>query len=77
MYEKIFSLFTIQINAKLNHNMVLDTSNWQRLKMLVSRGAWVAQSIERLTLNFGLGHDLTVCEIEPCIRFCADSVEPA
>ena len=25
-----------------------------------NRGAWVAQSVERLTLGFGSGHDLTV-----------------
>ena len=24
------------------------------------RGAWVAQSVKRLILNFGSGHDLTV-----------------
>ena len=25
-----------------------------------TRGTWVAQSVKRLTLDFGLGHDLTV-----------------
>ena len=30
-----------------------------------SWGAWVAQSVEYLTLDFGSGHDLTVCEIKP------------
>ena len=29
------------------------------------RGAWVAQSVKRLTLDFGSGRDLTVGEIEP------------
>ena len=37
----------------------------------------MAQSIKHLILDFGLGHDLTVLEFEPCIRLCADSEEPA
>ena len=41
------------------------------------RGTWVAQSVKHLTLDFGLGHDLTVCEFESHIRFWADSAEPA
>ena len=40
-------------------------------------GAWVAQSVKGPTLDFGSGHDLTVCGFDPCIRLCADSVEPA
>ena len=38
---------------------------------------WVAQSVKCPTLNFRLGHDLMVREIEPHIRLCADSAEPA
>ena len=34
----------------------------------------MAQSVKPPTLNFGSGHDLTVCEIKPHIRLCADSV---
>ena len=30
-----------------------------------SWGTWVAQSVKRLTLDFGSGYDLTVHEIEP------------
>ena len=41
------------------------------------RGAWVAQLFEHPTLDFGSGHGLRVCEFEPRIRFCIDSVEPA
>ena len=41
------------------------------------RGTWVAQSVKHLTLDFGSGHDLMVCEFEPCVRLCADSEEPA
>ena len=35
-------------------------------------GTWVAQSAEHPTLDFGSGHDLTVCEFEPHIRLCAE-----
>ena len=42
-----------------------------------SRGAWVAQSVERLALDFGSGHDLGVCELEPQVGLCGDSAEPA
>ena len=44
---------------------------------------WVAQSMTLgqtsvgLTLGFSTGHDLMVCEIEPCVRLCTDSVETA
>ena len=42
--------------------------------MLVERGAWVAQSVKRLTFHFGSeGHDLVVHEFEPHIGLCADS----
>ena len=34
-------------------------------------------SLQRPTLGFGLGKDLTVREFEPRIRLWADSVEPA
>ena len=37
----------------------------------------MAQSIEHLALNFGSGHDLTVCELEPQTGLCVDSMEPA
>ena len=37
----------------------------------------MAQSAKHLTLDFGSGHDLMVCEIVPCLGLCADGVEPA
>ena len=40
------------------------------------KGAWVAESVRRLTLDFGSGHDLTVRGTEPRVRLCADGVEP-
>ena len=40
-------------------------------------GVWVAQSIKRLTFDFGSDHDLMVHEFEPCVVLCANSVKPA
>ena len=40
------------------------------------RGAWVAQSVKYLTLGFSSDHDLTVREMELCIRLCTDSAGP-
>ena len=40
-------------------------------------GAWVAQWVEHLTLDFGSGHNLIVHEFKPGIGLCTDSVEPA
>ena len=34
-------------------------------------GAWVAQSVKHLTLDFGSGHDLLVHEFEPHVLLCA------
>ena len=42
-----------------------------------SWGAWVAQSVKGLTLDFGSGHHLTVGGFQLRIGLCADSVEPA
>ena len=41
------------------------------------QGAWIAESVKHLTLDFGSAHDLMVCEFEPHIGLCADNVEPA
>ena len=35
------------------------------------------QSVKRLTLGFGSGHDVTVRGIEPLMGLCTDSAEPA
>ena len=34
----------------------------------MGRGTWAAQSVKRLTLDFGSGHDLTVCKTKPHVR---------
>ena len=36
----------------------------------------MAQSVERLALGLGSGHDLTAHEFESCVGLCADSAEP-
>ena len=41
------------------------------------RGPGVTQVVKHPTLGFGSGHDLRICECEPCVRLCADSPEPA
>ena len=43
---------------------------------MLSWSTWVAQSVKGLTLGFSSGHNLTVCEFKPCIRFCAGRAEP-
>ena len=53
-----------------------DTFHYIFCKKISIRGAWVVQSVRRLTLDFDSGHDLTVCEFEPLVRLCADR-EPA
>ena len=51
------------------------TSNFKTVDLGHLR--WGALLVEHLTLDLGLGHDLTVRGIEPRIWLCADSVEPA
>ena len=38
---------------------------------------WVAQWVKCPTLDLGSGHELTVGQIEPWVKLCTDSVEPA
>ena len=37
----------------------------------------MARSIKHWTLDFGSGHDLTVCGFKPRAGLCVDGVEPA
>ena len=39
-------------------------------------GAWGAQSVKPLTLDFSSGRDLAICELEPRVGLCTDSSEP-
>ena len=61
------------INCLQLHTTPVNLKN----RMLSERGAWGAQSVKRLTLDFSSGHDLMVCGIEPHIGLYADSTEPA
>ena len=44
-------------------------------KSCFSRGTWVVELVKQLTPDFGSGYDLTVRDIKPHIRLCADSAE--
>ena len=46
-------------------------------EIIMHRSTWMAQLVEQLPLDLGSGHDLTVGGFKPCIRLCAESVEPA
>ena len=37
----------------------------------------MTQSVKHPTLDYGSGHDLTVCEFESHMGLCADSMDPA
>ena len=43
----------------------------------LGQGAWVTQLVKHLTLGFGSGHDLTICEFESHNGLSAVSIEPA
>ena len=47
-----------------------------RLKICTPWGTWQDQSVMHVTLDFGSGHDLYLCEIEPQVGLCADSRKP-
>ena len=66
------SLIGFYIVFEVSFQYVLD---W--FLIMIYWGAWVAQSVECLTLGFSSGHDLTVSEFEPHVGLCADRSEPA
>ena len=41
------------------------------------RGAWGAQLVKQMALDFGSDHDFMGLGIEPCVLLCADSMEPS
>ena len=49
----------------------------RRISYKVLRGAWVAQLVKHLTLDFSSDHDLTVHEFQPHVGLLTDSMEPA
>ena len=52
-------------------------SEYPYIGLEMNGGASAAQSVKHLILGFSSGHDLPVCEFEPCVRLCADRAEPA
>ena len=46
------------------------------LKFFFLVGAWVAQLVKYLTLDFTSGPGLSIHGIKPHIELCADSMEP-
>ena len=69
-YSKIKSKWFINLNVK-------HYTCRRKHRRKSSRGAWVAQLVKCLNLDFSSGHDLMVHGIKPCIWLCADSMEPA
>ena len=61
------------------HARMLPLPQCERLAVYLPEevGAWAAQLVKGPTLDFSSGHDLMVCGIEPHVRLCTDSVEPA
>ena len=49
----------------------------QRVGKIKARGAWVAPSVKRLTLDFGSGRDLTFSGVESRVGLWAGSTAPA
>ena len=48
-----------------NHASQRKTIKLRNLKIyMLLKGAWMAQSVKRLTLDFGSGHDLMVREMD-------------
>ena len=54
-----------------------ETNTAVSFKNGLMRVPWVAQLVKRLTLDFGSGHDLVVCEPQSHVGLRADSAEPA
>ena len=46
-------------------SLAASVSPWNLLEMQAFRGAWVAQSVKHLTLDFGSGHDPRVVGSSP------------
>ena len=52
------------------------TADISTVRISHHQGAWVAQSVEPPTLDFGSDHGLAVRGIKPCIRLCAVGILP-
>ena len=74
--------YTIQVNSDhLSCEYLIfiyfSISLYFYLELFKFQGACMVQSLNHPTLNPGSGHDLMVCETEPCNGLCVDSLEPA
>ena len=66
------------IYSKHIFNLVLNLNDLFFLEeIFYFRGTWVAQLVQRPTLDFNSSHNVTVREIKPRTGLCADSIEPA
>ena len=60
-------------NWKTNEmNRYTDSIILLHITYSLSWGTWMAQKVKHPTLDFGSGHDLSVCEFEPCARLCGE-----
>ena len=66
----------IELVIKLPTNKIPEqnvfTDNLYQTCIKELRGAWVTQSVEHPTLDFGMGHDPRVVGFKPSIRLCAE-----
>ena len=56
---------------------LLGGSDLETFMSCIHGGTWVAQLVKHLTVDFGSGHDFTVCGFGPRVAFCTDRAEPA
>ena len=62
----------------VTYEVLMKVSEYTVIRVKIStKLGHLGGSVKRLTLAFGSGHDLTVCEFELPIGLCADSPEPA
>ena len=64
MCDKV-TMKTTQLLETAGEHSLSNSPNPACLKAIMFWDAWVAQSVRRVTLNFGPGRDLTVREFEP------------
>ena len=71
---------TVPSNFKGNEHHIIQSNQLSKKQKPIGedqkktsiRGTWMAHSVKQLTLDFNLGHDLTVHEIEPHIGLYTD-----
>ena len=80
-FLRVFYVLEVTCVASAHSSLVITLQrlypSTTNIRNAASMGAWVAQSVKHLTLDFGSGHDLTVHELEPHIGLWVDSVGAA